>query len=93
MKTLKKSTLEKIEKINSLIVIVDELNLIPYTYNGGTFPHYVLIKPIKIKNHHRTAIQNNFNCSSRFIAMSYLVFLYCHRLLFLSCCCYLITKD
>ena len=62
MKTLKKSTLKKIENINSLIVIVNELNSIPYTYNGGTFPHYVLIKPINIKNQFVTiesAIKDN----------------------------------
>ncbi len=62
MKTLKKSTLKKIDNINSLIVIIDELNLIPYTYAGGTFPHYVLIKPIKVNNQFVTiesAIKDN----------------------------------
>lgn len=60
MKTLKKSTLKKIENINSLIVIVNELNEIPFTYNGGTFPHYVSIKPIKVKNQFVT-IESNIN--------------------------------
>lgn len=58
MKTLKKSTLKKIENINSLIVIVNELNEIPFTYNSGTFPHYVSIKPIKVKNQFVTIESN-----------------------------------
>ncbi|WP_296683946.1 hypothetical protein [Flavobacterium sp.] len=60
MKTLKKSTLKKIENINSLIVIVNNLENTPITYNGGTFPHYVKIKPIKVQNQFVT-IESDIN--------------------------------
>lgn len=45
-----KATLKKIDLINSLIESVNECDNVPTTYNGGTFPHYVIIKPIKVNN-------------------------------------------
>lgn len=45
-----RAILNKIEQINALINEVNECNEYPTTYNGGTFPHYVVIKPIKVKN-------------------------------------------
>lgn len=45
-----KAILNKIEEINSLIDKVNELGDYPMTYAGGTFPYYVVIKPIRVKN-------------------------------------------
>lgn len=50
----------KIEKINSLIETVNELGDYPTTYAGTTMPHYVVIKPIKIKNQFVT-IESDIN--------------------------------
>lgn len=57
---MKNSTLKKIQEINSLIVTISELGEIPVTYAGGTFPHYVSIKPITIKNQFVT-IESDIN--------------------------------
>lgn len=45
-----KSLLKKIDLINSMIDQVNELNETPVTYAGGTWPYYVQIKPIEVKN-------------------------------------------
>ena len=45
-----KAILNKINEINSLIGEVSQLNEYPTTYNGGTWPYYVVIKPIKVSN-------------------------------------------
>ena len=45
-----KAILNKINEINSLIGEVSQLNEYPTTYNGGTFPYHVVIKPIKVSN-------------------------------------------
>lgn len=45
-----KAVLNKINEINALISKVNELNEYPTTYDGGTFPYYVVIKPIKVSN-------------------------------------------
>lgn len=45
-----KAILNKINEINALISEVNELNEYPTTYDGGTFPYYVVIKPIKVSN-------------------------------------------
>ena len=45
-----KAILNKINEINSLIETVNELGDYPMTYAGTTFPYYVVIKPIKVKN-------------------------------------------
>jgi len=45
-----KAILNKINEINSLIGEVNQLNEYPTTYNGGTWPYYVVIKPIKVSN-------------------------------------------
>lgn len=50
MKKFPKAILDKINLINSLIDAVNESEDIPYTYNGGTWPYYVCIKPIKVSN-------------------------------------------
>lgn len=40
----------KIELINSMIPQINESEIVPYTYAGGTWPYAVYIKPIAIKN-------------------------------------------
>ena len=56
MKKFPKAILSKIELINSLIDRVNDAGDIPYTYNGGTWPHEVLIKPIQVSNQFVTII-------------------------------------
>jgi hypothetical protein len=55
-----KTILNKIDLINSMIKQVNDLENIPFTYAGGTFPHYVVIKPIKVKNQFVT-IESDIN--------------------------------
>lgn len=55
-----KAILNKIELINSMIEEVNQSENIPFTYGEGTFPHYVVIKPIKVKNQFVT-IESNIN--------------------------------
>jgi hypothetical protein len=55
---MKNSTLKKINEINDLINVINELGDVPTTYAGGTFPHYVSIKPITIKNQFVTIESN-----------------------------------
>ena len=55
-----KAILNKIELINSMIEQVNQSENIPFTYAGGTFPHYVVIKPIKVKNQFVT-IESDIN--------------------------------
>lgn len=45
-----KSLLKKIELINSMIDSVNDADETPVTYDGGTWPYYVLIQPIEVKN-------------------------------------------
>jgi hypothetical protein len=45
-----KALLKKIEEINSMLEAVNNADEIPLTYAGGTWPHYVQIKPIEVKN-------------------------------------------
>jgi hypothetical protein len=52
--------IKKIDEINALIDKVNGLDEYPITYNGGTFPYYVVIKPIKIKNQFVT-IESDIN--------------------------------
>ena len=58
-----KAILNKIELINSMIEQVNQSENIPFTYAGGTFPHYVVIKPIKVKNQFVT-IESDINSYS-----------------------------
>jgi hypothetical protein len=55
-----KTLLKKIDLINSMIEEVNELNEYPTTFAGGTFEHYVVIKPIKVKNQFVT-IESDIN--------------------------------
>jgi hypothetical protein len=52
MKITKKQSriLENINLVNSMIKEVNEMDIQPFTYAGGTWPYLVLIKPIKVKN-------------------------------------------
>jgi len=50
MKKFPKAILDRINLINSIIDKVNDADNIPLTYNGGTYPHYVIIKPITINN-------------------------------------------
>lgn len=45
-----KALLKKIDLINSMIDQVNNADEIPLTYAGGTWPYYVQIKPIEVKN-------------------------------------------
>jgi hypothetical protein len=45
-----KALLKKIEEINSMLEAVNNADQIPLTYAGGTWPYYVQIKPIEVKN-------------------------------------------
>jgi hypothetical protein len=40
----------KIAVINEMLPMVAESEEIPYTYDGGTFPHYVNVEKIVVKN-------------------------------------------
>jgi hypothetical protein len=46
MKKLPKSIENRINEINALIPLVDQLGDFAYTYNGGTYPYHVDIVPI-----------------------------------------------
>lgn len=50
MKKFPKSILDRINLINSMIDKVNQSDDMPFTYDGGTYPYYVLIKPIQINN-------------------------------------------
>jgi hypothetical protein len=50
MKKVSTSLVKRIEEINELMQQANELDCMVYTYGGGTFPYYVNIKPIVIKN-------------------------------------------
>lgn len=50
MKKVSTSLVKRIDEINELIRQANELELTAYTYGGGTFPHIVNIKPIRVKN-------------------------------------------
>ena len=45
-----KTLLKKIDLINSMLDAVNDSADIPVTYAGGTWPYYVQIKPIEVKN-------------------------------------------
>ena len=45
-----KALLKKIEEINSMLPAVNDAADIPITYAGGTWPYYVQIEPIEVKN-------------------------------------------
>ncbi len=48
MKKLPKAIETRINEINSLIQLVDIQEEYAYTYNGGTYPYHVDIKPIQV---------------------------------------------
>lgn len=50
MKKVSAQLTNRIEEINELMRRANELELMAYTYGGGTFPYIVNIKPIVIKN-------------------------------------------
>jgi hypothetical protein len=45
-----KKLLKKIDLINSMLDQVNNAEEMPITYAGGTWPYYVLIQPIEVKN-------------------------------------------
>jgi len=48
---VKKSIQNRVDEINALLPIVNDLPNLPYTYGGGTFPSYVILTdPILIKD-------------------------------------------
>lgn len=49
MKKLSKAIETRINLINSMLPQIENLDEIPFTYNGGTWPYYVEIQPIEIK--------------------------------------------
>ena len=51
MKTITKAIQRRIDSINELLPLVNNLDEIPETYAGGTWPYYIqLTGPIKTKN-------------------------------------------
>ena len=50
----------KIELINSMIPKVNESEFICYTYNKGSYPYMVCIKPIVVKNQFVTIEGDNY---------------------------------
>lgn len=48
MKKLPKSIETRINEINSMIPVINDLSDFAYTYAGGTWPYYVDIEPITI---------------------------------------------
>jgi hypothetical protein len=50
MKKFPKAISDRIALINSMIDAVNDADSIPYTYCGGTYPYYVIIKPITVNN-------------------------------------------
>jgi hypothetical protein len=68
MKKVSTSLVKRIEEINELIQIANDLELTAYTYGGGTFPHIVNIKQIVIKNQFvtiETASPNRYDFISK----------------------------
>jgi len=57
----------KIDQINGLIDLVKQADKIPTTYAGGTFPHYVQIKPIEVKNNFVTIFSSSTDNMYQFI--------------------------
>ena len=49
MKKMPITISKKIDLINSMIETVKNLETIPFTYNGGTYPYYILINKILVK--------------------------------------------
>jgi hypothetical protein len=63
-----KKLIQKIELINSMIPAVNLADEVPVTYAGGTWPYYVLIEPIEVKNQFvtiRSAINHNSFIASK----------------------------
>jgi hypothetical protein len=62
MKKFPKAILERINLINSMIDAVNDADDIPLTYAGGTYPYYVIIKPITLHNQFVTIVgdKNSF---------------------------------
>lgn len=50
MKKVSTSLTKRIEEINELVRRANELELLVYTYGGGTYPYRIDIKPIEISN-------------------------------------------
>ena len=50
MKKLPKSIEKRINEINNLLLLTDQLGDFVYTYAGGTYPFYVDIQSIEIKD-------------------------------------------
>lgn len=67
MKKLPKAIENRINEINSLIHLVENLDECPYTYAGGTWPHYVEIKPIQVKGLKVTIEAKNAKQSHNYI--------------------------
>lgn len=56
---VKKSIQNRVDEINALLPIVNDLPNLPYTYGGGTFPSYVILTdPILIKGSYVYIIYN-----------------------------------
>lgn len=51
---------KKIQSINAMIEEINQSEFIPYTYNGGTYPMIVYIKPIEVKNQFVTIQSNSY---------------------------------
>jgi hypothetical protein len=58
MKKVSKRILDKINLINEMLPSVNGCSNYAYTYNGGTYPHQISIKPITVKNQFVTITNN-----------------------------------
>ena len=48
---MKKAIINRVEEINAMLPKINELDYFVTTYDGGTFPYYIILtKPIEIKN-------------------------------------------
>jgi len=66
IKKIPKAVLNRIDEINKLLPKVNESNNLPYTYDGGTYAEYVILKkPIKVKNQYVYIVGGNDKYNER----------------------------
>jgi len=47
---MKKAILNRINQINDLVTEIKNMDEVPYTYDGGTWPYYIDINGVDVKN-------------------------------------------
>jgi len=68
---MRKAILNKINTINGMLKEVNNLSNFVHTYDGGTFPYYIILKsPIEIKNQfvyiHEEKAKHSYNFEKRY---------------------------